>query len=322
MTLTATHETFDSLSDDWRILTDNCHAPIFATPAWARTWWDTFRSNEELLLIAFRDKDETKGIAPLMLAGNTIRFIAYSDICDYHDFPFSGLSPEDFYVALLNELDRIEWQHLELDGLMEDSITLRLLPTLAEERGWSVSVDFEAVSPRIPILPSWDDYQRALGKKDRHELRRKLRRLAAAGEVNHYHVTDPKSEDVGDMLRLLRASREEKSAFLTPDKERFFYNLAGSMAKEQCLKLFFLELDGVRVAASYCFDYKNGYYLYNSGYDVRYGQLSVGLLLKALCLKSAIEEKKVVFDLLRGSENYKYHLGAKDCEIHRITVQR
>ena len=322
MTLKVTQETFDSLTDEWRTLAEACHAPVFATPAWLRTWWDSCRSTEELMLLAFREGNEAKGIAPLMRIDDTIRFIAYSDICDYHDFPFSGIGGGEFYTSLLDELDRTAWRSLELDGLTEDSPTLQALPELAKGRGWSVDVALEEVSPRIPVQPTWEEYQNALGKKDRHELRRKLRRLGAAGDINYYNVTNPRSGDVADVLTLLKASREAKAAFLTPEKERFFHNLAESMAEQNHLKLFFLELDGVRVAASFCFDYKKGYYLYNSGYDVHYAQLSVGLLLKALCLKSAIEDGKEVFDLLRGSESYKYHLGAQDYGVHRLTIQR
>ena len=43
-----------------------------------------------------------------------------------------------------------------------------------------------------------------------------------------------------------------------------------SLAKVGALKLFFLELDGIKLAASLCFDYKDSYFLYNSGYDLRF----------------------------------------------------
>ena len=62
--------------------------------------------------------------------------------------------------------------------------------------------------------------------------------------------------------------------------------------------------------------------LYNSGYDPRYSRLSVGLVSKALAIKEAIEAGKRSFNFLRGTERYKYHLGAKDFAVYQLTVRR
>ena len=77
-----------------------------------------------------------------------------------------------------------------------------------------------------------------------------------------------------------------------------------------------------RVAAAMCFDYGGARLLYNSGYDPSYGYYSVGLLLKALCLKDAIEQGKAYFDFLRGPEPYKYDLGAKNTALYQMVVTR
>mgnify|MGYP001465757665 CR=1 FL=1 len=86
------------------------------------------------------------------------------------------------------------------------------------------------------------------------------------------------------------------------------------------------ELEGSRalqyIAAAMCFDYGNVRLLYNSGYDPDYSSLSIGLLLKALCLKEAIEEGMAYFDFLRGMEPYKYHFGASDVRLYHLTVRR
>ena len=48
----------------------------------------------------------------------------------------------------------------------------------------------------------------------------------------------------------------------------------------------------------------------------------MGLLNKALSLKEAIEEGKHSFDFLRGTERYKYNLGAKDQVVYQMVVRR
>lgn len=103
----------------------------------------------------------------------------------------------------------------------------------------------------------------------------------------------------------------------------FFRLLAEAMAKVGLLRLGFLELDSVPVAAVIYFDYNDSIYLYNSGYDPQYNWLSVGLLSKVLCIKDSIDKNKSKFDFLRGAEVYKYRLGGCEIPLYRcqITIQ-
>ena len=98
--------------------------------------------------------------------------------------------------------------------------------------------------------------------------------------------------------------------------------MALELAQRGFLQLFFLEVGGVRTAATVCFDYNNVRSLYNSGHNMEYASLGTGFLLKALCLKKAICEGKDYFDLLRGSEPYKQHLGATGKELYCLSLFR
>ena len=317
-------ESFETLDQEWRTLLPGlCTKAPFHTPAWLRVWWEHFGHGQELLLLSFREDGRLRGIAPLMRSGDRISFLALSDVCDYHDFLFPCGEEGAFLAALLDKLETLEWSALRLEGLREGSAALMLLPALAEKRGFTASVAPEEVSPHIPVAASWDAYLEALSKKDRHELRRKMRRLEGAGTIKVTTATSATLHaDVARFLELLKDSREEKAAFLTLERERFFHKLAIAMEGEGYLKLFFLELDGLKVAGAFVFDYANAYYLYNSGYDKRYESLSVGLLLKALLVQDAIEHGKREYDLLRGAETYKYHLGARDRWLKTLVIER
>ena len=83
-----------------------------------------------------------------------------------------------------------------------------------------------------------------------------------------------------------------------------------------------MELDGAIVAGVLCFDYAGRRFLYNSGYRLAQASNSVGLLLKALCIRDAIENGLTYFDFLRGSEQYKYHLGAQTYNLYSLVVNR
>ena len=102
----------------------------------------------------------------------------------------------------------------------------------------------------------------------------------------------------------------------------FFHKMAHSLAELGYVRLFFLEVDGARVAATLCFDYGNELSVYNSGYHPEYSHLSVGLLVKAFCIREAIAWGKERVDFLRGPETYKYHLGAQDQPVYRCLIGR
>ncbi|MFQ5826897.1 MAG: GNAT family N-acetyltransferase, partial [Dehalococcoidia bacterium] len=198
------------------------------------------------------------------------------------------------------------------------------LVPLARERGYRVEVTQMDTCPQLELPPTWEEYLSRLSARHRHEVRRKLRRLDQGGPALYYAVDGQGGlrQDMDDFIRLFKISRSDKEEFMAPEMVGFFQTMAHSMAEGGYLKLFFLEMEGVRVATALCFDYGDARYLYNSGFDPQYAFFSVGLLLKVLCLKEGIEGKKKRFDFLRGAEAYKYDLGGQDVPIYRCLIQR
>jgi CelD/BcsL family acetyltransferase involved in cellulose biosynthesis len=176
----------------------------------------------------------------------------------------------------------------------------------------------------VELAASWDEYLSSLGKKDRHELRRKLRRLQSAGDLELHTYTTPQDVEahLPVLLRLMVESRRDKANFMSEQMGRFFHRMAPVMAQEGMVRLYELELDGKAVASVLCFDQARRLFLYNSGYDPEYASLSVGLASKALCLRDAIESGYRRVDFLRGHEPYKYDLGGRDQTIYRCVVRR
>ena len=319
----------DSLQDTekyWeKLLSTSTSDTLFITPEWQKAWWEQFGDGSEMLLLCLKDGNCVEGIAPLARRNGTISFIGDQDVCDYTDFLVRRGAEGRFYPSLLDHLDGEEWETLQLSSLPEDSMTLAYLPDLAREHGYSVEVQEEDVTPGLSLPDNWDTYLQSLSKKDRHELRRKFRRLCSSEQrYRFYKLSDPLEveSNLEDFFSLMRYSREDKHRFLTRPREQFFRSIAREMARIGVFNLFFLELNGERVAAAICFDYGTARLLYNSGFNPAYGYYSVGLLLKALCLKDAIEEGKAYFDFLRGSEPYKYDLGGKDRTLYRMVVRR
>ncbi len=316
---------FSEIQGEWAELLPECTTnTIFVTPWWQAAWWQRFGTGAELCIASVRNGGSVLGIAPLVLRDGVVSFLGDTDLFDYHDFIVPRGKEDAFYPALCEFLLSLDWHTLELKSVPEDSPTLRYVPALAGRKGFAVELKEEDRAP-IAVLPStWEEYLERLSKKDRHELRRKLRRLEKASGSRQYVCTMPDvvAASMQEFFHLLRASDPNKQEFLTPEREGFFRDVAAELARRGQFRLYFLEVEGVRVAACICFDHADSYLLYNSGYDPSYSALSVGLLNKALCLKEAIEEGRKYFDFLRGTERYKYDLGGTDRVIYRLTVRR
>lgn len=321
--LRVTSESFESLTQCWlhggSLLRWDC---LFMLPPWLETWWREFRSDEELYLIAIREGEEIFGVAPLFLKGTKAYFIGSPDVCDYSDFIVSPGREIDFFNSLLDQLKEKGTKELHLNSLRPDSSTLIHLPGVVRARAWRWTCEPEDTSLELYLPSTWEAYLEMLNQKQRHEARRKLRRIGQTGNPKFRILEHPDAfaEGMRIFLKMFRESREDKATFMNPQRESFFCSLVEAMARVHLIRLGILELSGTPIAAILFFDYNNVVYLYNSGYDLGYRSLSAGLISKILCIKDSIERGKARFDFLKGNESYKHRLGGKDIPLYRCNV--
>ncbi len=321
---------FHDIESEWEsVLQDSPADTLFLTPQWQKVWWDTFGAGRTMCGFSYPLPDGSVGdgpaaIASLAKSGDTISFIGSQDTFDYNDFAIRPGHEEGFYRALLERMEEQNCRMLRLDSLRESSPTLKLFAEMARGRGYTVDIEQEDVTSGITLPGSWDEYLGLLNKKDRHELRRKLRRMDSQTDWKWYSISNPAqvAERLEEFITLMRQSRIDKDEFLTPEREHFFHNVTQRMAELDQLQLYFLDMDGSTVATSLCFDYAGSRLLYNSGYDPEYGYFSVGLLLNAMCLKDAIDRGLAYFDFLRGSEPYKARLGGQQRSLYQMVVTK
>jgi CelD/BcsL family acetyltransferase involved in cellulose biosynthesis len=316
------HESLSGLRDCWNKLLSSCaHDTVFLTWDWHDAWWRAHGTGE-LHVLTVEQSGQVVGIAPLVREAGRWGIGGGVEVADFLDIVAAPNHADDVACAVLDYVSRFGGT-LELRNLRPHSVGATSLFRKAERRGLSPVLEREDVSPRLDLPPDWDSYLLMLSKKDRHELRRKLRRLYAAGEVVVAPVNDraTRAKDVADYLSLHRLSAENKATFMTTAMEAFFRYVVDEFASRDLLRLYFLTIDGVRVASVILFDYGGEFLLYNSGYDPEYSHLSVGLLLKAFCIRDAIAEGRRGFDFLQGNEPYKYDLGATDVPILRMRVE-
>ena len=318
-----TLESFDSLASYWlESRYPSMWDCIFVLPPWLEAWWHEFGFEAKLYLGAVRQGGTITGIAPLLLKGSEAFFIGSADVCDYLDFVIVPGREVDFLNILLDDLRWRGISRLNLRPLRPNSTVLTHLIGIARDRKCEVSCKVEDISLKLDLPLTWQEYLRTLTQKQRHEVRRKLRRFSEAGDVNYRIVEDSESasQSIALFLRLFRESRQDKAIFLTARMESFFTSLAKAMGQAGLLRLGILELNALPVAAVMCFDYNNTVFLYNNGYDPQYNSLSVGLISKVLCIKDSIERGRGIFDFLKGAEEYKHRLGGKEITLYGCQI--
>ncbi len=316
---------FQEIQPEWeRLLLVAPTNSLFLTPQWQEVWWENFGDGSDMAGFYLRDGDDVTAIASLRRSGDALSFVGSEDTFDYNDFMVRPGCEPAFFDALLWRLEDQHCRVLHLASLLENSPTLEFLPDAARQRGYQVKVDIEDVTAGIELPQTWEQYLATLSKKDRHELRRKFRRLDTSlnWSWRTFTAQDEILDNLPEFISLMRLSRAEKDRFLTPQRLDFFRRIAQRMSHAGAVKLFFLDVDGHRVAASLCFDYAQSRLLYNSGHNPEFAYYSVGLLLNALCLKQAIEEGVGYFDFLRGRESYKLRLGGRRRNLYRMVVKR
>ena len=312
-----------SLSADWPNHQENLDwSSPFILPQWMQAWWRSFQPEAKPLLVSVHDHDELIGLAPLMRTGEAVTFVGGPDVCDYQDFIVAPNRERTFFESLLDELDSRGVARLDLPSLRFDSTALTHLLPLARERGLDVFCWDNGVSLEMDLPKDWSQYQSSLSSKQRHEIRRKIRRMNEAAETKLRLVESGAAvrEAMDIFLGLFRQSRGDKDRFMTGPMEDFFRSLAEEMANLGLLRIFILDLDGRPAAAAMCFDYNNTVYLYNNGYDPHFSSLSVGILCKVLTIKASLEWSRKKYSFLKGAERYKYHLGGREVELSGCVI--
>lgn len=318
-------ESFQEIQTEWEeLLSLSPVNTLYLTPQWQQVWWETFGDGKKMAGFYVRSCGNMMAIASLARQGDAVTFMGGPETFDYNDFLVRPGFEAAFFTQLLQCMEEKSFHTLTLYSLAENSPTLTYLPERARQEGYRVEVTEEDVAPGLVLPSTWEEYLALLSKKDRHELRRKFRRLESTENWRWYCLDDEGqiNDRLDDFLRLMRMSAKEKELYLTEQREHFFRRIAQLTSQMGLLKLFFLEMDGEPVATTLCFDYGSSRLLYNSGYNPEYGFYSVGLLLNALCLGNAIEQGKEYFDFLRGSEPYKYHLGGQNRILYQMVVER
>jgi CelD/BcsL family acetyltransferase involved in cellulose biosynthesis len=330
-----TEERWEAIAPAWEeLLTRGAERYPFLRFSMQRAWWSHRGGGEwpiesALRILVDQDGNGIRGIAPFFrsqdLQNPTYQLLGSLEIMDYLGLLYEESHVIDFcetVCAALADLSTGEWTRVILPNLHASSPILSPLANAARNRGWQTDQTDLEDCPLIPLPGSWDEYLASLDKKQRHEIRRKLRRAEADHQLTLHISTDGSLQaDISVFLSLMETD-PRKAAFLTSTMRRQFIELTVAAQQNQMLELAFLEVDGQIAAGFFNFDFLDRTWVYNSGMNPQFASLSPGWVLLAKLIQRSIERHQSAFDFMRGNEDYKFHWGGKAQKLAQITILR
>lgn len=301
--------------DAWRELAVT-RGNAFVSPEWHAAWLRHYGDATRPLLIAAHDSDgELVGLMPMVVERTgPLRVARFAGGPLGDRFHPCARPRDEVAVAAaagraLSRLDRSPGV-LVLDHV---SVDARWQQELAANSGFRIATaGYRQTSlPEIDLSEaSWETYLAGRSRNFRSQVRRKERALVRTHDLR-FRATHDSAQLHADMslfFRLHDARWAERggSRLASPRARAFHMDFAGAALRRDWLRLWFLELDGEAVAAWYGWQIGGRYSYYLAGFDPRWADASVGFVLLAHTIRSAIEEGCSVYELLLGEEDYKW----------------
>ena len=324
--------------DEWSaLLQANPSASAFSLRAFHQAWWGAHGGGAEDVSIAARSASsgELLGYLPLMRRPDGVIYSGATLHIDYATVllaPHTGApSQESDPVA-----DALATSLLALNSPINmmrirpaDVAHVRMVASIqraAAAASRAATFAIEEPAPYIDLqgIHTLDEHLDRLDKKQRHEIRRKVRRGEAAG------VQISASEDIGadlpEFIRLHRARWGERGLFTATSKgaeeEAFLRELFVKTPRDTITMLMARNEEFGTFAAGLFLRDAGALRYWNAGGDAAARALSPGVLLFVHGLTLAINEGRAQLDFLRGNEPYKYECGAVDAQVMKLEIPR
>jgi CelD/BcsL family acetyltransferase involved in cellulose biosynthesis len=327
------------LRTEWNaILERNRKLTIFSSPEWLSAWWGAFGSGKQLYSLAFRDsQDALVGLVPLYFQQIRLGFLPSlwelrlvgdgSKDSDNLDFVVAPGYERSVAHSLVRHLaTNRRWNVCQLNCMATDSLATNIFLQEIIAARWkfeSSTIPWSAVE----LPETWEAYLKQLSPKERGKVGNRFRRLQSRFQTKFYKCSTLSELPVclENLFRLHQKrweSRGEPGSFASPERRRFYADMAQQFLSRGWLELWLLELNGVAVAAQYGFRYGQTVYSLQEGFDPDHASDSVGYVLRSYALREFIESEVRRYEFLAGENESKLRWGGTSGNYLNIHLAR
>ncbi len=290
---------------------------LFMRAEWQATWWKHYGQRRRFVAVRVEEGDRLVGYGAFMTTGlgkliktDKLEFVAtgQSDLLGI----LAESDRKDVIEAVLDGvIDGAAWDVGELRDMRETGPTAMCVLDRFPEAEVS-----KEVCPSIRVRASFQEYLSTLSQNARHNIVRNKRRNVEGLDAKFARIDEPEElpSALGEFFRLneMRWSDKGEDTVLTTPMRDFLREAVVRLAAPRISVIHALRVGEKNIAMCLGFEYHDRYFYYLSGLDPAYSKQSPGRYLLARIIEEAHERRLKEIDLLRGGEEYKYHLGAEE----------
>lgn len=339
MRVVASSQEFDALQAQWTVLHAVAGLAAFQSFQWMRAWWHHFGTSPRyaLQLLVAQAGERIVAIFPCMVERVRIAGIlplrklvplgrGVSDYLDMIVLPeYRDAACEAFARAIKEQIQCEEVRFSEVP----DGSPLHRVLELLHASGFDTTRTVREQCPRTLLLSSWEETLAGFTKNQRKSLSYIERRLEKTFQVQFRRV-GPGDDLAAELDRFMDMHQRrwqavgQPGAFADSVTRRFHLDVAREFHAQGWLVLAFLMLEGQPAASMYGFKVGGQlqFYLSGTGGEDSFRKYSPGVALHVYCMQQMIAEGVAMYDFLRGTEQYKYDLGAADVPLWSFRAVR
>lgn len=300
MTTIEQADDLDAFAGDWDALAVDSRN-IFVTREWVALWHRHFAPDRPVRVIGCREPGgRLIAVLPLYTGSRsgirTVRFL--------------GHGAGDEIGPACAPSARVEAAAALRQALESAGADLFLGDNLAGNFDWAGHLDGRVVRRTASLVAefksdSWDEYLAGRSSRLRRQLGHLERRLGKEGL--RYRLATRREQldaDLDTLFALHRARWPESPWFVSG--EGFHREFAATAFERGWLRLWFLELEGTPAAAWLGYRFAGVESYYQAGRDPAWDKASVGAVLLAHTIRSALEDGMMEYRFLVGAERYKF----------------
>jgi CelD/BcsL family acetyltransferase involved in cellulose biosynthesis len=309
----ATYESpreFARVAPAWNALASRTGDP-FLTHEWLCSWWSAFADGSAIAVTLNADGEMQAGAVVVRESSRSLRGAANAYSEDWDVVARNDVSRR----ILWRELARYPGAQLTVTGLPRESASVSCARETLRQAGFRTALDRHQLSPYLALPDSWEQLLERVSRNHRSQVRRKRKRFEREGRLTLRTNAGPDLDDDLDRFFRIEASGWKGAAGTAILNDapalRLYTDFAYGAARRGWLRLHFLELDAVPIAADFSTVLGDREFLLKTCFDEQFGHLSPGIVLRAEVLRTAIENDLKRYEFLGGPDRYKLEWGAE-----------
>jgi CelD/BcsL family acetyltransferase involved in cellulose biosynthesis len=297
----------------WNELVVQMERPqVFYTCEWALAVQSAYHAALKPLLFLGYDEDDLVAVASLATdaSGDEVSFLA-ANTADYCEFLCHPQRRAEFVEAIFDRLKQLKMGTLKLANLPADSATPNALRTAGKKYGFHVHLRPAYSCPQVELGSAAQRQEFKTMVKGKRQLRRCLRALEREGPVTatYLHSWNEIQAALPAFFEahVARFQARQRTSFLeTGERQLFMEDLAKRLSDSGIVTFSSFKIADRPVAWSFGFQFHEGWFLYQTTFDIRCEENSPGYCLLAKILIEACDMSSMArVDLGLGAEGYK-----------------